>query len=108
MLLTRLPLPLPLPLQNNQNINKPKQDYAVKVGLLLALSFTAFLLIMRLFFWDSRKKLAWPVLDMTSLCLYAILFGLAFPFAGVISQWLMVIVPATYAISILISILWRR
>lgn len=42
---------------------------------------------------DSRRKKVWPILDLTSVITFAILFGVAFAGPSIIGRWLMVIVP---------------
>lgn len=84
------------------------QDAAFRPGLLLALCFSAFLLLMRTITWDSRRKKVWPVLDLTSVFLFAILYGLSFVNYWQVSKWYPVIAPATFAFVTLLTLIWRR
>lgn len=84
------------------------QDGAFRVGLIIAVVASAFLLVMRTVAWDSRYKKVWPMLELISLPLYAILLGLSFVNFYQINKWFPTIAGITLAFMTLLSLLWRR
>lgn len=84
------------------------QDAAFRTGLVIALALTGFLLIMRMLFWDSRRKKIWPVLELIQLPLYGILLGLSYVNYYQVNKWYNIIAPLTLVIAFIISLAIRR
>ncbi|PNW70622.1 hypothetical protein CHLRE_17g727500v5 [Chlamydomonas reinhardtii] len=84
------------------------QDGNFKVGLIIALAAAGFLLVMRTMAWDSRYKKVWPMLELISIPLFAILLGLSYVNNYQVNKWFPTIAAITFALMTFLSIAWRR
>ncbi|KXZ51515.1 hypothetical protein GPECTOR_12g478 [Gonium pectorale] len=84
------------------------QDAAFRVGLIIAVAGSFFLLVMRTVAWDSRYKKVWPMIELISVPLFAILLGLSYVNLYQINKWFPTITGITFALTALLSIAWRR
>ncbi|GLI59291.1 hypothetical protein VaNZ11_001144, partial [Volvox africanus] len=84
------------------------KDAAFRVGLIIAVAGASFLLVMRTVAWDSRYKKVWPMLELISVPLFAILLGLSYVNFYQINKWFPTIAGITFALTALLSLLWRR
>ncbi|PNH11899.1 hypothetical protein TSOC_001195 [Tetrabaena socialis] len=84
------------------------QDGAFRVGLVIALSAAGFLLVMRTVAWDSRYKKVWPIVELISVPLFAILLGLSYVNFYQVNKWFPTIALLTFWLTFVISLAWRR
>ncbi|GLC37273.1 hypothetical protein PLESTM_000563200 [Pleodorina starrii] len=79
------------------------QDAAFRVGLIIAVAGASFLLVMRTVAWDSRYKKVWPMLELISVPLFAILLGLSFVNLKQVNKWFPTITGITLAFTALVG-----